>query len=214
MGLEGVLELQKFARGGRRDHHAGNGEHVPGGVRPDAQRQRIAAVGHVLRAGPDRRGGDPQAEAPDLLRLHGEDDAGALCERAAAAGAGSGSRPSGADALHRRRRRGDERLDARRERNPQPSGDRRRAGRAKAASCCSRRTRAIAGRITASSGCCSTRSCTSTIMRQSEKAGTTSSTTSMDADRRTWMRRARIRISTRALEHHREAGAFALKARS
>ena len=63
-------------------------------VRPCAARRRRAAVGAVLRAGPDRPGGDPAARQPDLLRLRPEDASGALGRRPAAArpGRGQGAR--------------------------------------------------------------------------------------------------------------------------
>ena len=85
MGLEGAAELQKFADEGGVLVTLGTASFFPaefGLTRASRPRDRR----RVLRARPDRRGGDPQAAAPDLLRLHGQDDPGPLRQRPAAPG--------------------------------------------------------------------------------------------------------------------------------
>ncbi len=156
MGLEGVIEFQKFVNDGRRAGDARDRELLPG--RSSAWRRRVDAappVGAVLRARADRRGRDSQGRASDLLRLRQEDRAGPLRERAAAAAARHRQEP-GADAVPRRRQGGVERADEGGRRDPEAAGDRGRA-RGKGRPCCSPPTRATAGRTSASSTCCSTR---------------------------------------------------------
>ncbi len=139
MGLEGVAELDKFAKAGGVLVTLGAASFFPAefGLTPKVDASRTSAA--VLLAGRDHRRRDPAAGEPDLLRLRQEDDSGALRRRTAADRADrcqSVRRPAGdaaadaagrADALSGRRRARAERPDARRERDPQSAGDRRSA---------------------------------------------------------------------------------------
>ena len=116
MGLEGVAEFEKFVKAGGLLVTLGQASFFPAefGLAPNVDAARTSAA--VLRARPDRRGGDPAAGAPDLLRLRQEDDPGPLRERSAAhrqTGANpferAAARPAAdaagrADAVSRRRR--------------------------------------------------------------------------------------------------------------
>ena len=83
--------------------------------------------------GPDRRGGDPAARAPDLLRLHEDDGAGALGQRPAAARARRTERRNVLMQFSGQRHERPERPDARRRRDPRTVRRSSTAGRARAA---------------------------------------------------------------------------------
>ena len=158
MGLEGVLELQKFVEERRRADHARRAQRTCRRSSACTRSVNAAApVGAFYAPGPIVQAEILRPKHPIFFGYRDHDGPGALRQRPAAPGAGGRRDDAGADAVHGRRRRRAQRPDAGRRRNPatgRPSSTRRSA---RAASCCSPPTPAIAGRTTASSGCCSTR---------------------------------------------------------
>ena len=61
MGLEGVVELEKFVKARRGADHARRGQFLPRRIRHRADRGGGAALAAILRARADRGGGDPAA---------------------------------------------------------------------------------------------------------------------------------------------------------
>ena len=74
-GARGRGRNREVRRGRRRARHARRRQLLPRRVRPGQARGRRPAVGAVLRARPDRGGGDHAAVASHLLRLHVEERA-------------------------------------------------------------------------------------------------------------------------------------------
>ena len=115
MGLEGVVEFRKFVDSGGVLITLGTASAFPAGIRNHPRHRSRPHLAAILRAGADRGGGDSAAGESDLLRLHGEDDSGAMGEWSAVDRAGEGSRKADPDAFPRRRRGRAERPDARSE---------------------------------------------------------------------------------------------------
>ena len=105
MGLEGVVELQKFVNEGGVLITLGRLELLPAGVRPRTRNVNAQRPSSQFYApGPIVEAEILQADAPDLLWLSRQDDPGAVRQRSAAPGA-AGRRGAGPDAVSRRRRR-------------------------------------------------------------------------------------------------------------
>ena len=105
MGLEGVVEFRKFVDAGGVLITLGTASAFPAefGIT-----RRVEAGAHHRRQfyapGPIVQAEILHTRESDLLRIHGEDDPGALGEWSAADGSGTRSRAAGPDAFHRRRR--------------------------------------------------------------------------------------------------------------
>ena len=121
MGLEGVIELQKFVDDGGVLITLGASSYMPAefGLLREVTAKR--PTGAFYAPGPIVQAEILRAGASDLLRLRQDHGAGALRQRAAVPGARGRPRRAGADAIHGRRRWRAERADARRGRNPAAS---------------------------------------------------------------------------------------------
>ena len=75
MGIEGVLELQRFVGGGGILVTLGCGELRPARVRAHPRNRCPTSRHGLLRPGPTGGSGDQDPRTPDLLRLRGEQDA-------------------------------------------------------------------------------------------------------------------------------------------
>jgi hypothetical protein len=88
MGIDGVAGVREIRRGGRHAADVWCGKLLPGRFR-SGSRSRHAATGQsLLRTGTVRRDGDPRAAASGALRVLGQDAAGPVERRPAAASGG------------------------------------------------------------------------------------------------------------------------------